>query len=95
MKTREEYIDGLASELKEWGAQIDLLADKTQRSVGMVKLKYIQEVDALHTRQQAATQKMQELRGVGDDAWDLAVENTDKVWSDFRTGLAKAASKFK
>lgn len=95
MKSKQEYIDGLATELKDWGAQIDVLADKTQRSVGMVKLTYIQEVDALHARQQVAVKKMQELREVGDDAWDLAVATTDKVWHDFRNGLASAVSKFK
>jgi hypothetical protein len=30
MKTKDEYIENLASELKEWSAQIDLLAAKTE-----------------------------------------------------------------
>jgi hypothetical protein len=95
MKTKDEYIDSLAAELKEWGDQIDLLADKTQHSVGMVKLKYVQEVDALRARQHAAAEKMHELREAGDEAWGSVVETTDKVWSDFRAGLASAVSKFK
>jgi hypothetical protein len=31
LKTKDEYIENLASELKEWSAQIDLLAAKTEK----------------------------------------------------------------
>jgi hypothetical protein len=31
MKTKDEYIESLASELKEWSAQIDLLAGLPRR----------------------------------------------------------------
>jgi hypothetical protein len=30
MRTKDEYIESLAAELKEWSAQIDLLADKAE-----------------------------------------------------------------
>ena len=39
MKTKDEYIESLASELKEWSAQIDLLAAKTEHAAAIVKLK--------------------------------------------------------
>lgn len=95
MKTKNEYIDSMAAELKEWGAQIDLLTDKTEKSVGMVKLKYIQELNSVRGHQQAATLKMRELESSSDEAWDKVKETADIVWHELRTGLAAASAKFK
>ena len=94
MKTKDEYIESLASELKEWSAQIDLLAAKTENAAADVKFKYAEELDALRARQHAAAEKMKELEEASGDAWGTVKETADKVWNDFRTGLASAVSKF-
>jgi hypothetical protein len=94
MKTKDKYIENRALELKEWSAQIDLLATKTEKSVGVVKLKYLPELDALRTKQHAALAKMKELENASDDAWGVK-ESVDKVWGELRTSLANAALIFK
>jgi|APDOM4702015118_1054815.scaffolds.fasta_scaffold09479_3 hypothetical protein len=53
-KNKDKYIANRASELKEWITQIDLLAAKTEKSVGVVKLKYLPELDGLRDKQHAA-----------------------------------------
>lgn len=35
MKTKDQYLDSLAAELKEWSAQIDLLTAKTEKAAAM------------------------------------------------------------
>lgn len=95
MKTKNEYIESLASELKEWSANIDLLSAKMEKSAGMVKLKYIEDLNALHAKQHAADEKMKELANASGDAWETAKDTADKIWNDLRAGLADAASKFK
>ena len=95
MKTKDEYIESLASELKEWSAQIDLLAVKTENAAADVKVKYAEELDALRARQHAAAEKMKELEEASGDAWGTVKETADKVWNDLRTGLASTVSKFK
>lgn len=95
MKTKDEYIESLASELKEWSAQIDLLGAKTEHAAAQVKLKYIEELDALRAKQHTAAEKLKELQEGSGDAWETVKETADKVWDDLRTGLAGAASKFK
>ncbi len=95
MKTKDEYIESFASELKDWGAQIDVLTAKTEKSAGMVKLKYVQELNALRAKQHTAGEKMKELEEASADAWDAAKATADKVWDDLRSGLAKTVSKFK
>ena len=61
----------------------------------MVKLKYFEDVNSLHTKQQAASDKIKELEEASAEAWDAAKETVDKIWDELRIGLASAASKFK
>ncbi len=95
MKTKEEYIESLASELKEWSAQIDLLAIKTENAAAHVKLRYIEELNALRAKQHEAAAKIKELHETSGDAWETVKETADQVWADLRAGLASAVSKFK
>lgn len=94
MKTKEEYINNLAAELKDWSAQIDLLTAKTENAATHVRVKYIEELNDLHAKQQKAVEKMKELEEDGGDAWETVKVTADKVWDDLRLGLASATSKF-
>lgn len=62
MKTKEEYIDGLAAELKEWSAEIDSLNAKAEHATDDVKLKYHVEIEALRAKERAAHEKIAELK---------------------------------
>jgi predicted nucleic acid-binding Zn-ribbon protein len=95
MKTKDEYIESLATELKDWSAQIDVLSAKMEKAAGMVKLKYIEDVNSLHTKQQAASEKIKELEDASAEAWDAAKGTADKIWDELRVGLASATSKFR
>lgn len=94
MKTKNEYIESLASELKSWSAQIDILTIRTENASANLKAKYSDELDSLRTKQQAAANKMRELQDDSDDAWESIKVSADQVWKDLRIGIADAASKF-
>ena len=95
MKTKDEYIESLASELKEWSAQIDLLSIKAENATADLQLRYAGEVDVLRNKQHAATAKIKELEESSGDAWGTLKETAIEVWDDLRTGLASAVAKFK
>jgi len=95
MKTKEEYIESLTSELKEWSAQIDLLTAKMEDAADDVKLKYAEELDALRAKQHEAAEKMKELEEASGDAWGAVKTTADKVWNDIRIGVDSIVSKFK
>jgi hypothetical protein len=95
MKTKNEYIESLAAELKEWSAQIDLLAARAEDETADAKLKYAAELDSLRAKQHAAAEKMKELEEASGDAWGTVKDTAGEVWDDLRTGLASAVAKFK
>ena len=95
MKSKDEYIQSLASELTEWSAQIDLLVAKAEAATAEAKLKYADELTALRAKQNAAAVKLDELRESSGDAWETAKETAHAVWADLKTGLANATANFK
>jgi len=94
MKAKNEYIDSLATELKEWSVQSDLFAAKTEKAAGMIKLKYTEQLKAFRAKQLEAAERMRELEESSGEAWEIAKDTADKVWNELRTGLNTAASKF-
>lgn len=95
MKTKEEYIENLATELKAWSAQIDILTAKSEKAAADVKIKYLEALEDLRDKQHAAAAKIKELEEANDDALATVKHTADKIWDDLRAGIASASSKFK
>lgn len=94
MQTKNQYIDQLATELKDLSAHIDQLTLKAEHATHEVQLNCQQELDDLRSQRQCAVEKLQELEQHGDDAWEVLKHTADNVWHDLRTGLATAVAKF-
>lgn len=85
----------MAAQLKEWGAQINLLEAKVENSGADMKIKLAEELRDLRARQHAASEKMQELEKASGEAWGKVKETADIIWEDLKTGVADAHSRFK
>ncbi|MGD0961521.1 MAG: coiled coil domain-containing protein [Methylomonas sp.] len=95
MKTKEQYIESLSAELKEWSAEIDALNAKAETAAADVKSKCNAEVESLRAKELAAAEKIKELQAASGDAWDSVKETAEHVWHDLRTGMANVGSHFK
>jgi hypothetical protein len=95
VKTKDDYIDNLATELKVWSAKIDLLSARAETAVADMKQNYQEEIAALRAKQNAGTEKIKELQGASGDAWEVAKQTADTLWDELKAGVENAASKFK
>ena len=95
MKSREEYIDKLAAQLKEWSANIDELESKARAARADVKTGYENQIRQLKDKQDAATQKLQELKGASTDAWDTLKAGAETAWADLKKAVTAAKERFK
>jgi uncharacterized coiled-coil DUF342 family protein len=95
MKSREEYIDQLAAQLKEWSAKIVELESKTRTAKADVKTSYENQIRQLKDKRDAAMQKLQELKGASSDAWDTLKAGADTSWAELKKAVTAAADKFK
>lgn len=85
----------MAAQLKEWGAQIDLLEAKLENVGADMKVKRAEELHELRAKQRAASEKMKELGKASGEAWEQVKETSDQIWDDLKAGIAVAHSKFK
>lgn len=95
MKSREEYIDKLASQLKEWSAKIDELQSKTRTAKADIKTGYENQIRQLKDKRDAAAQKLQELKAESSDAWDTLKAGAEAAWADLKNAVTAAKEKFK
>ncbi|WP_446811348.1 coiled coil domain-containing protein [Methylomonas sp. 2BW1-5-20] len=95
MKSKNEYIEDLSTQLREWSAQIDQLTAETEKAAALAKLNYGEDLSALRAKKQLANQKLQELEATSSEGWESLKDTADNVWDDLRIGLADAVAKFK
>ncbi len=94
MKNREEYIDKLAAQLKEWSAKIDELEVKAHTAKEDVKTKYSEQIKELKEQRDAAVHKLQELKETSSEAWDIMKAGAETAWSDLKKAINEAKQKF-
>ena len=95
MKSREEYIDQLAAQLKEWSAKIDELESKARTAKADVKTGYENQIKQLKDKRDAAMQKLQELKGASAEAWEILKAGAETSWADLKKAVTAASEKFK
>ena len=95
MKNREEYIDKLAVQLKEWSAKIDELESKARTAKADAKISYENQIGQLKEQRDTAMQKLQELKGSSSEAWDTLKAGAETAWSDLQKAVTEAKEKFK
>jgi uncharacterized coiled-coil DUF342 family protein len=95
MKSREVYIDKLAAQLKEWSAKIDDLQSKARVATADAKTEYENQIRQLKSKRDAASQKLQELKGASNEAWDTLKAGAETAWADLEKAFAAAKEKFK
>lgn len=95
MEINDAYKQKMAAQLKEWGAQIDLLEAKMENVGADIRVKNADALKELRAKQSAASEKMKELEKSSGEAWEQIKETADKIWGDLKAGIADAHSKFK
>lgn len=95
MEIQDAYKQKMAAQLKEWGAQIDLLEAKMGNVGADMRVKHAEALHELRAKQRAASEKMRELENASGEAWELVKGTADKIWGDLKAGIADAHSKFK
>jgi uncharacterized coiled-coil DUF342 family protein len=95
MKSREEYIDKMSKELKEWSAKIDELESQFGTVSEGMKSAYEQRILDIKEKRDEMSRKLQEVRGASGDAWKTLTTGMDKAWDDFKDAFKSSVDKFK
>jgi uncharacterized coiled-coil DUF342 family protein len=95
MKSREEYIDKMAQQLKEWSAKIDELQFKARAAGENVKAGYESRISDLKSRRDKVRTKLRELRETTGDTWDAVQKGVEAAWTEFKNAFGEVKDKLK
>jgi outer membrane murein-binding lipoprotein Lpp len=96
MKTKkEEYIDKMANELKEWSANLDELESKVSGTTADVKAGYEARIRELKDKRDSLSLKLHELRESSGDAWETFKTGVDNAREDLKAAYTSARDRFK
>lgn len=96
MKTqKEEYIDKLAEQLKEWSAGIDELERKAAGAAANIKADYEARVRDVKDKRDRLSGRLQELKGSGGDAWTALKTGVEAATKDLADAIKAAKDKFR
>lgn len=91
---KQAYEKKLQAQLDEWTVEIDRLKAKASGLEADAQLEYNQRIDDLHNMQEAAGERLDELRKAGDDAWEDLKGGVDEAWTELEEAFLKAKSRF-
>jgi chromosome segregation ATPase len=90
-KRFQEIRDKVQAELKEWTPEIEMLKGKAAKAEAEAK-KLLEE---LKTKQKTLAHQLGEFKGVSSAALGDVVSGMGKAWDELKSGLHRAADKFK
>jgi nucleotide-binding universal stress UspA family protein len=94
-KGKEGYVQRIDAQLKDWGGKIDALKNKAESSGAEVKMKYLQRVEELKKKQEAARKKLQDIKGSSSQAWVDMKGGVDQALAELKKGVSQALSRFR
>jgi SMC interacting uncharacterized protein involved in chromosome segregation len=95
MKNREEYIDKMTAQLKEWSRKIDELEFRARAAKADAGITYENRIKDMKTKREAVAKRLQELKGAGNEAWEAMTAGVEAAWDEFKHAFTEAKDKFK
>jgi SMC interacting uncharacterized protein involved in chromosome segregation len=95
MKNREEYIDQMTAQLKEWSRKIDELEFKARAAKADAGIAYEAQIQDIKSKRESVIARLQELKSAGNEAWEVMREGAEAAWEEFKHAFTEAKDKFK
>jgi hypothetical protein len=95
LRKKEDYVQKMEVQLKKWGLKIDILKAKAEKSKAEAKITYLKQIEELRAKQESVKQKVHDLKGSGDEAWEDFKKGVEDAFGDMKKSLKQAASRFK
>ena len=83
MSKRDEYVAKMKQQLDDLNAQIGDLEAKAKAGQEELHKEYDEQLAKLKQQSQVALQKLNELKGAGEEKWDELIAEGDKVYKAF------------
>ncbi len=95
MLTRDEYVAKMKQQLDKWSAEMDTLEAKVHKTKEDAKVKYQEQLSALHTKRLEGEKKLEAIKSATEDSWEQLKAEAENVWEAFKDSVHKFKSHFK
>ncbi len=95
MSMKDAYQQKLEVQLEEWKADIDKMKAKADQADADVKIEYHDRIEDLQLKQEAAQEKLKELREAGEGAWEDLKTGVELAWTSLGEAVKSVKSRFK
>jgi chromosome segregation ATPase len=95
MDKKEKYLEAMEARMQEIKAKIEDLQDRLGKVGADARAELEKRLKELSDKQEAARQKLQELKGAGAEKMEALKTRAEKVWGDLEGAVGKVMSKFK
>ncbi|MGE5173309.1 MAG: hypothetical protein ACM3MD_05720 [Betaproteobacteria bacterium] len=92
---REEYIDKISQQLKEWSSWIDELESRVAGTSAGMKAKYEARIRELKEKRDALSLKLRELGATSGEAWNTVKTSIEEAKKDLKEAISAVRDKFK
>ena len=93
--TKRAFQETLQSQLKEFDARLEDLAEAARKAKRSLKAGHEKQIGALGEKRALAGQKLCELEGRSETAWEDLKDGAERLWQDLRQTIEQVASRFK
>jgi uncharacterized coiled-coil DUF342 family protein len=94
MNIREAYEQKQQAQLNEWAARIKKLKAKADMAEADAQFEYYRQIEELRSMQDAAANRLAEIKNAGDDAWEDLKAGMDSAGGSLGSALKTAMSRF-
>lgn len=95
MDKKEKYLQALEDKLEKLKGGIEQLQAKASQVGADARAELEKRLKELSDKQEAARQKLQELKGAGAEKMEALKTRAEKVWGDLESAVGRVMSKFK
>ncbi len=95
MDKKEKYFQELETRLEKLKVRIDQLQARASKVGADARAEWDKRLAELSDKQEAARQKLQELKDAGAEKMDVLKTRAEKAWGDLEDAVGKVMSKFK
>jgi uncharacterized protein YdaT len=95
MNKKDEYLEKLEAQLKDWKAKIDRLEGRVSMASSETKAELTKAIEELRLKKKVVKEKWDEAHRMGGETWETLKEGVEKAAAELKQALDKVVSRFK
>lgn len=92
MTMQTDYLATMAAQMKQWDANVDLLAAEGEKATAQARTAYQEQIKALRAGREAAQKTFDQVRAASDAATQQMQAGMTVAWDNLQKSLASATT---